>query len=313
MHSTIITTNITANDGQVFSVSAGYYKGKQKAPRALLFCLPGGGTTRGFFDLAPKHSFAVRMTGKGYDILTMDHPGTASNPLPASHPFLTPWHSAAYLNDALSRFIATLEYQSPIVGVGHSMGGMIMTMMQAKEKPFCGVALLGSNAGGLDWALDDHEKTYIDRQEEFTRDLEELTLRKFKAEFIPGMGGPSGKTITFGGATGTLNECLRHLGCELFSAGGLTSMTRGSFRMEVEAIDVPMFFAFGDHDIGIPPEEAPKDYVGAPSHDLVILENTGHNSLAFSSIGTLCEKLDQWIQTGAHSPSSREAWKGARS
>ena len=73
------------------------------------------------------------------------------------------------------------------------------------------------------------------------------------------------------------------------------SMMRGSFRAEVEAIDVPLFFAFGDHDIGIPPKDAPKDYINAPSTELIILENTGHNHFAFSSIVTLCERLDGWI------------------
>jgi len=72
------------------------------------------------------------------------------------------------------------------------------------------------------------------------------------------------------------------------------SMTRGSFRKEVNAIDVPMFFAFGDHDIGIPPEDAPKDYINTPSTELVVLENTGHNSFAFSSVATVCSKLDYW-------------------
>jgi len=71
-------------------------------------------------------------------------------------------------------------------------------------------------------------------------------------------------------------------------------MTRGSFRKEVNAINVPIFFAFGDHDIGIPPDDAPKDYINAPSHELIILENTGHNSLAFKSIKTLCERVDYW-------------------
>ena len=79
------------------------------------------------------------------------------------------------------------------------------------------------------------------------------------------------------------------------SAGAMMSMVRGSFRKEVEAIDVPLFFAFGDHDIGIPPEDAPKDYINAPSTELIILENTGHNHFAFSSIKVLCTELDACV------------------
>lgn len=72
-------------------------------------------------------------------------------------------------------------------------------------------------------------------------------------------------------------------------------MTRGSFMPEVEAIKIPMFFAFGDHDIGIPPQDAPKDFINAASTELIVLDNTGHNSFAFSSIAVLCKALDDWL------------------
>ena len=55
--------------------------------------------------------------------------------------------------------------------------------------------------------------------------------------------------------------------------------------------------ALGDHDIGIPPEDAPKDFINAASTELLVLENTGHNSFAFPSISALCEKLDNWSRS----------------
>ncbi|MGB0908422.1 MAG: alpha/beta fold hydrolase [Maricaulaceae bacterium] len=283
------TLKATVND---IAFTAQLFKAATDEPKALLFCLPGGGAGAGFFDLAPDYSFAVRMTARGFDVMTMDHPGTVSNPLPEDHPFLTPRQSADYVAAALEEFASYTT--RPIIGIGHSMGGMMSTLLQAKHNAYVGLALLGSSAGGLDWGLTEEEREYIEKPEDFERDIEALTLAKFKMPFPPSMGGPSGKSITFGGETEALNEALRENACPLFAAGGMMSMTRGSFRQEVEAIDVPMFFAFGDHDIGIPPKDAPKDYINAPSAELVILENTGHNSLAFSSIAALCQSLEDW-------------------
>jgi len=265
------------------------------AKNSLLFCLPGGGSSADYFNLLKGHSFAVEMAYHEWDVLIMDHPGTGMNTLPEDHPFLTPQKSIEYVSNALSQWMKDEWVEcEDIIGVGHSMGGMMITLLQAHMNPFKAIGLFGSNAGGLEWGLSDHEKTYIDKPEEFARDLEQLTLAKFQIPFPKGLGGPSGKSITFGGETPELSKRLREVSCNLYAAGGMMSMTRGSFRKEVEAIDVPIFFAFGDHDIGIPPEDAPKDYINAPSTELVVLENTGHNHFAFRSIKPLCEKLDYW-------------------
>ncbi len=264
----------------------------------VLFCLPGGGASKDYYNLAEHLSFAKMMTARGYDVVAMDHPGTGDNPLPTPHPFLTPWQSADYISGALSQFMQDpMLSGKPIIGIGHSMGGMMTVLTQARHEPFKRLAMIGSSAGGLDWGLDDHEKTFKDDPDRFAANLERLTLNKFKVPFPPSMGGPSGDSITFGGETAELSKALREVSINLYAAGGMMSMTRGSFMREAEAIDVPMFFAFGDHDIGIPPSDAPKDFTGAPSAKVIVLENAGHNSFAFASIHTLCDKLDGWIQS----------------
>ena len=275
-----------------FALTADFYPCPTPTQKPLLFCLPGGGGSKGFFDLAPGFSFVSRMTRLGYDLITMDHPGTASNPLPLTHPFLTPHQSASYMLDCLKAW----RGDRTIIGIGHSMGGMMVTLMQSLGKPFDSLVLLGSNAGGLDWGLSEDEKAYINKPAEFARDLEKLTLNRFQTEFSMAGPGPSGESITFGGETPELVDCLKQISCELFSAGGMMSMTRGSFRADVEAIDVPILFISGDHDIGIPIEEAPKDYINAPKTDIFVLEKTGHNSMAFSSIAALCQRVDQWVE-----------------
>ena len=266
------------------------FKAEKLDNNTALFCLPGGGASADFFDLTKGFSFAKNMSARGYTLITLDHPGTATNPLPDDHSFLSPREAA----DFIAAISEQLNISEDIIGIGHSMGGMTTTLIQAKHRPFKAIGLFGSSAGGLEWGLSEEERAYIDKPKDFARDLEKLTLTKFGRAFTKIPSGPSGKSITFGGETPELTQRLREISCELYAAGGMMSMTRGSFRKEVEAIDVPIFFAFGDHDIGIPPADAPKDYINAPSTELVILENTGHNHFAFKSIEILCEKLDHW-------------------
>jgi pimeloyl-ACP methyl ester carboxylesterase len=274
------------------NLSANFYRALGDEKPFTLFCLPGGGSSAEFFDLHPDYSFVKRMNSAGYNVITMDHPGTASNKIPFNQPFLKPRIAAEYIALALAEW-----NKGVLIGVGHSMGGMTTTLIQAKSKSFKAIALLGSNAGGLDWGLNDHEKTYINKPDKFSEDIEKLVYAKFGCEFTKIPSGPSGKSITFGGQTEELTKSLREVSCELYAAGGLMSMIKGSFSKEVEAIKASIFFACGDHDIGISPAEIEKYYTNASNTKLIILKNTGHNHFAFDSIGFLCESLDCWASS----------------
>lgn len=284
-----MATKLTANvDG--ITLCAELHEPSTPIEKPLLFCLPGGGLTRDYFDLAPHYSFVTRMTDAGHSVITMDHPGIATNAFPSDHPYFTPRDAARYLHLALKQW----NISSPIIGIGHSMGGMMIMLMQGAHGSFSGLGLFGSSAGGLDWGLSEDEKHYINQEANFKRDLEKLALAKFGGPYSRASGGPSGESITFGGETADLTKRLREISCEMNSASAMMSMMRGSFKTEVEAITVPLLFAFGDHDIGIPPKDVPKDFVNSKSAEVIILENTGHNHFAFKSIETLCEKFDYW-------------------
>ena len=294
---TTLTTEL-----EIFTVTGQHFRPDQEASpkNRVLFCLPGGGASAAYFNLTKTHSFARHMAGLGYDVITVDHIGTATNPLPENATFLTPKLAADRLYFALSDWLKTNDLRGKAVtGIGHSMGGVIISILQARHIVFDTLGLFGSSPGGLEWGLTDEEKDYIDDQDAFERDLKTLTLGKFKSEFPEGSGGPSGKSITFGGETPQLTQALRDVSCALYAAGGMTSMTRGSFKREVDLLDIPIYFVFGDHDIGIPPNEVAQEYPNIPSSELRVLNNTGHNHFAFSSLTTLCQGLDIWLSNVA--------------
>ncbi len=264
--------------------------------QAVLFCLPGGGCSAQYFDLHPGYSFTRKMTDFGHHVITMDHPGTASNKAAIGNNFLTPRKAAEYIYHCLKAFTENLDLAHlPLIGIGHSMGGMTTTLIQGLSNPYKAIALFGSSAGGLDWGLTEEEKYYIDKPDELKRDLESLSLSKFGRAFTEIPAGPSGESITFGGESEVLTLALRKTACELYAAGGMMSMVRGSFTQEVHAIDIPIFFAFGDNDIGIPPIDVPKAYINARDTAMLILPDTGHNHFAFKSISLLCARLNDWI------------------
>jgi pimeloyl-ACP methyl ester carboxylesterase len=282
------------------TLNAGLRLASDGSADTLLVLLPGGGASREYFELGEHDGFdfgfASRMAAHGFASLMIDHPGTGDNQLPGDFPFFSPRQSADILAAAIPQFIAESGIAPKrIIGIAHSMGGMVQTILQARHHLYERIVLLGSSARGLEWGLSEEEKAYIDGPDALEKDLEQLVLKRFGAFFTPGMGGPSGKSIMFGGSSEALTQRLRDVGTLLYAAGATTSMARGSFAAEAGAIDVPIFFAFGDHDIGASPEEVPQDFTSAPSIETMVLENTGHNSFAFPTIAPLCDRLAGWI------------------
>lgn len=270
-------------------------------PRALLWCVPGGGANRGYFDLADGetgHSFARRMTAAGYAVAIVDNPGIGDSDTPPEPERFTPRNAGDSHHHALAALLARRPDLSglPAIAVGHSMGGMLVTLQQARNRSFGAVALLGSSANGLDWALTDEERALAHDPHALEAALPRLALARFGGMF-PRFSAPDKALAAqiFGGGDANVASALRATGDRMFAAGGVMSMVPGSFAEEAAAIDVPMFFAFGDRDIGVPPGEVPAAYPAAFDVTITKLVATGHNHFAFPSIAHLCTRLDEWI------------------
>jgi len=218
-----MSTKLTATLVDNVTLCADLFKAANPSKNITLFCLPGGGLAKGYFDLAPDFSFTAHMTSMGYDVVLMDHPGIVSNPISDDHPFYTPRDAAGYMAKALEQW----DIQTPLIGIGHSLGGMMIMLMQGLYSPFKGLGLFGSSAGGLDWGLSEDEKAYINKPDELARDLEALSLAKFGGPISRAGRGPSGESIVFGGETPALTQRLCEIACEMNSAGAMMSMMRG--------------------------------------------------------------------------------------
>lgn len=263
--------------------------------------MPGGGANRGYFDLAQGHtghSFARRMMAAGYAVIAVDNPGIGDSSVPPEPDLFSPRdagdsHHHALL--ALRRLKPELA-DVPTIAIGHSMGGMIVTLQQARNRSFTAMALLGSSASGLDWALTDEERAFIGDPDGLAAALPRLAAARFGGPFVRFRAADKELAQQiFGGGDPAVTAALRATGDRMFGAGGVLSMVPGSFATEAAAIDVPIFFAFGDRDIGVPTGEVPAAYPATRDITIYDLPETGHNHFGFSSIARLCTRLDSWI------------------
>jgi pimeloyl-ACP methyl ester carboxylesterase len=270
-------------------------------PRALLVCLAGGGANRGYFNLGDttdrRFSFAERMTGAGFAVAAIDIPGVGGSDTPPDFDRFSPRDAAAVLHAALAVLRHDTGLGLPAIGVGHSMGGMLIILQQAHHGDFAGIALLGSNASGLDWALTDAERGYAHDEAAVARDLPALVAARFGSAFDPMQVKPGAGAI-FAGESQDATQWLRTARDRLFNAGAMQSMIPGSLASAAGALKCPLFLASGDKDIGAPPREAIAAFAQVSDAQLLVLPATGHNHFGFASIDLLCRHLSRWILKG---------------
>ena len=267
-------------------------------PRALLVCIAGGGANRGYFNLGNaddrRFSFADRMTKAGFAVAAIDIPGIGGSDTPPDFDHFSPRNAAAVVHRALAVLRHDTGLAVPAIGVGHSMGGMMIILQQAHFADFAGVALLGSNASGLDWALTDAERGYAHDEAAVARDLPALVAARFGNALAPMQVKPGAGAI-FAGQDADATHWLRTARDRLFNAGAMQSMIPGSLTSEAGALRCPLFLASGDKDIGAPPREAIAAFAHVCDARLLVLPATGHNHFGFASIDLLCRHLSRWI------------------
>ena len=96
------------------------------APPVVLFCFPGGGMSRRYFDLtAPGYSFAEYASERGFVVILADHPGVGDSDAPDDGWTLTP--ETVALADCLQSADQKIPGRSPgrcRIGAGVFVAGV---------------------------------------------------------------------------------------------------------------------------------------------------------------------------------------------
>ncbi len=266
----------------------------------VLYCLPGGGMSRRYFDLAATgFSMAEHLAGQGFTSVLIDHPGVGDSPPPDDPWSLTPHVVAA------ADFAAVAELHDRLggiaIGVGHSMGAMLTVTLQARHRPFAGVGLLGF-AQIREYAqtelaahLSPAELAVLDDPAAVEAQLVTLAQARFSRSLPRGTTARS--PFLLGGmdvpavALAAMDACATHL----VAVCGLGAMLKCA-APEMAVLDVPAFVAFGEHDITGPARDTANALPRCRDITLFELAGAGHNHNVAPNRVELWDRLGRWAR-----------------
>ncbi|WP_157218046.1 alpha/beta fold hydrolase [Flavisphingomonas formosensis] len=279
------------------------------ADPVVLFCAPGGGMTRLYYDLGGpndrRFSFAEAMARNGWITIAFDHLGAGdSSPVDDGYMIdparVTAAHAAAVAAMA-ERLRAGLDGYPPVpsfrtIGVGHSMGGMVAGWVQAHHRPYDAMLILGSGPYGFISELDTGLHPLAGDPDRARGELVDRMRALGIAPRLVLTSNPRSRAIFRGGDPAAI-AWMRQVRTPILSVVGSFTMIPEGWAPEAAAIDVPLLLLFGDDDICPEPRDVPGWFSGSRDITLHILADTGHSHFAFPSIDTLTRRAAAWIRS----------------
>lgn len=268
------------------------------APDAVLFfCLPGGGVTRGYFDLdggsGTRFSFAREMIAAGHVVVAADPVGVGGSTRPEDGFALT----AAVEADLMHRAFLAMRGQViggvalgalRVVGGGHSAGAMIAVMQQAAHRDFAAMILFCFGTGGLPEQLSPAQKAALDEPDGGRSRIVEFARTRFGQAYVE---PPVRYDAT------PASQALRAVHDQVVLVVGVQAMTPGSVRTELATVDVPVFLAVGDRDMTGPPHLLGMDYAACPDFTLFVLPTSGHHVFVAPAAPDLYRRVGNWLES----------------
>ena len=283
--------------------------------RATLLCLAGGTYDKHYWHMEidghPGYSFGEHLAAAGYIVIALDHLGVGDSRDPiASGPIGLDLLAAGdaevarqvrerLSNGELIDGVAPLSV--PLVGVGHSMGACLTTMVQANTGIYDAVVLLG-------YAV---QITHVYEKTPDAADLESRLEQTIAA--ICQITGGSPDDCYMDAPRFSYLENLE----DLFYAGevpqqvvradaavqsrtpiraGAEVTTPGFVERYAPKIDVPVLLVFGAAvDVSPNPHAEPANYAGSPDVTLHLVAKSGHCHNFASHRAALWDRIAAWV------------------
>jgi pimeloyl-ACP methyl ester carboxylesterase len=278
------------------SLAADVYRPERPDPPAALFCIPGGGLDRRWFDLpAEGRSFARAMTARGFAAATIDPLGWGESSRPRDGFALLPEAVAAANAQAVDALAAEFASGLPRIGVGHSLGALLTVVQQAEHESFDALVLLGATTRGLRVVLSDEELAYADRPEAARAALVPLARKRSGEAWFELPAPMRAGAIFNGGADPAALAAMRAIGCEVVSLLALFSMIPGISAPWSERVRVPVFLGVGERDITGPPHELPAAFRASRDVTLHVQPGASHSHFAFATCEGLFERVAAFV------------------
>jgi hypothetical protein len=285
-----------------------------------MIALPGGGYSRGYFDLQfPGHSGysqAEHHAGRGVVFIAMDHLGVGESSTEVND-VLTIEDIAAANDAAVRQIVArlrdgTLVGKLPaiapgfVVGTGQSMGGGVSIIMQGRHRTYDAIAPLGyspvhTSLPQRDPAIRELGKAVFSR---FSRQtpLHELSV-PHTSEQVPDFlypfhwedvspdileadmaGGYPLRTSPPPWGSATIPRCV------------VGMMAKGYVAAEAADVDVPVFLGFGERDVSENPALEPSMFTKAGDISVYVVPRMAHMHNFASTRHMLWERSLDWVE-----------------
>jgi pimeloyl-ACP methyl ester carboxylesterase len=278
----------------------------------VVFCLAGGGCSTGYFDLQVQglhgYSMADAFVRRGAVVVAVDHPGIGASDEVADLFALTPSlvaacqaHVVQVIVDAFaSGGVGPLPaIRRPfVVGLGHSMGGLLVTVQQAQHRSFDALVGAGHSGRGLPEVLTDDELAVAGPD---LRSMEErisaLARIRFAADSTVPRKQPAHGCFFADDVPEAVQRAFADQAVPLLPTCGLTSMIPDSARAERASIDVPTFVAFGDDDLVTDYAASLAQYGSVTDAALYVLAGSGHCHNQASGRHLLWNRMLEWLES----------------
>jgi pimeloyl-ACP methyl ester carboxylesterase len=270
----------------------------------LLFCFPGGGISRRYFDLAvPGYSMARHLAAQGFLTVTVDHPGVGESDVPTDPWTLTPEMVADVDVAAVTRMLEVLAAgeveglpaftPSLVIGLGHSAGGLVVLHQQSRRSPYAAIAVLGWAGHGLPEFLDETGLRLADHPERLSADLVNATRLRYPDPLVD-MPRGSMDFLVANPPPEEVHLALADARTPLLAIVGYASLIPGSASLCVSAITVPVFLAVGDRDIARQPHQLPANFTSSGDLTVFVIPNAGHNHNIEPTRALLWDRVAAW-------------------
>jgi pimeloyl-ACP methyl ester carboxylesterase len=265
----------------------------------LIYCLAGGRCTNAYFDLPVDGlagwSMAGYLADRGAIVVALDHLGVGASS-PVDDIFLvTPRVLAAVHDHALRTIKDRLDPDLLIVGLGHSMGGMVAAVQQARHRSFDALAVLGHGGDGLPQFIDGGRQSAGD----VLHDRLPAIARARAAGPAPPGDGPRLPPNSFflPDVPRAVRDAFLGQQGELLPSCGLAALIPGSADADKAAINVPLFLGFGDHDLTTDYTGSLARYRSVTDATLFVLNGSAHCHNQAVTRTLLWDRISRWISS----------------
>jgi pimeloyl-ACP methyl ester carboxylesterase len=321
----VVRVSVSKAAGSPASVVATVFIPEQLGPApTVMFALPGGGYSRGYFDLHfvshSGYSQAEHHMARGIVFVAMDHLGVGESST-ESNDDLVIEDIAAANDQAVREIVRRLREGSLVdgvpaiepgfvVGTGQSMGGGVTIIMQGRHRTYDAIAPLGYSAVHTSLPQRTRElreagKTVFARfsRKTLPKDLSIAHSSSLVPDFLfPFHWEDVPKEILRADMEGgyPLRQSPPPWGSRTLPRCVVGMMSAGYVAEEAASIDVPVFLGFGERDVSEDPCREPAMFPGARDVGVFVVPRMAHMHNFASTRRLLWERTLDWIDCVRH-------------